>query len=286
MAGDGPAWLTVGVLSPDSDAGRDGVAAILADPDRALLAFDYDGTLAPIVDEPLQAHPHPEVISALTELSRRVGQVAIVTGRPAEVVVELAGLEKVSGLEQLVVVGHYGMERWDAASGELVTEQPPEGLQRVREALPELLDSLGAGRANIEDKGLSLAVHVRRLPSPAQVFAAVEDPLRELADEHGLVAEPGRFVVELRAPGMDKGLALRRLVEETQSASVTFTGDDLGDLAAFAEVRRMRTVGVPGLLVCSGSDEVTELAEEADLVVDGPAGVADFVRQVLTALAG
>jgi trehalose 6-phosphate phosphatase len=51
-------------------------------------------------------------------------------------------------------------------------------------------------------------------------------------------------------------------------------GDDLGDLAAFAAVEQLRAEGVPGLLVCSGSTEVTALAERADLVVDGPEGVA------------
>jgi trehalose 6-phosphate phosphatase len=104
--------------------------------------------------------------------------------------------------------------------------------------------------------------------------------LQDLAAEADLVAEPGRFVVELRPAGMDKGQALLSLVEETGSAVVMFTGDDLGDLAAFDEVDRLRAHGTYGLLVCSGSDEVPELQERADLVVDGPAGVADFVREL------
>lgn len=85
---------------------------------------------------------------------------------------------------------------------------------------------------------------------------------------------------------MDKGQALRRLVEEQGSRSVMFTGDDLGDLAAFDEVARLRGEGIAGLLVCSGSDEVTALADRADLVVDGPAGVAQLLDDLVAALDG
>jgi trehalose 6-phosphate phosphatase len=65
---------------------------------------------------------------------------------------------------------------------------------------------------------------------------------------------------------------------------VVFVGDDLGDLPAFREVDRLRDEGVPGLLVCSGSTEVTALTERADLVVDGPEGVAGLLRSVADAL--
>jgi trehalose 6-phosphate phosphatase len=108
--------------------------------------------------------------------------------------------------------------------------------------------------------------------------------LRDLARASGLVAEPGRFVVELRPPGMDKGQALRTLAEEVEARAVVFTGDDLGDLPAFDEVARMRGEGLPGLLVCSGSAEVTALADKADLVVDGPDGVAAFIDDLVSAL--
>ena len=210
--------------------------------------------------------------------------VAVVTGRPAQQAVDLAGFDSAPGLERLVVLGHYGVERWDAASSSLRTVDPPEGLDRVRAALPDLLASLDLQDADVEDKGLSVAVHVRRLADPARAFSAMEGPLRDLAGATGLVAEPGRFVVELRPPGMDKGQALRTLADEVGAKTVVFTGDDLGDLPAFDEVARMRGQGSSGLLVCSGSAEVTALAEKADLVVDGPEGVAGFIDDLLAAL--
>lgn len=274
------------LLKPTTAAGRGGLRAVQHDPGHALLAFDYDGTLAPIVEDPAEAVPHPDVLASLGRLAGYVGLVAIVTGRPARVAAEIGGFVMASGLDRLVVVGHYGNERWDAATGSLQTVDAPPGLDRVRQELPELLDSLGLGAAHVEDKGLSVVVHVRRMAHPAQAFARMEDPLRALAESHQLVAEQGRFAMELRTGGTDKGRALRALVEEYGATSVVFTGDDLGDLAAFDEVDRLRAQGLPGLLVCSGSAEVRVVAERADLVVDGPAGVADFVATLVSSLAG
>ncbi len=269
---------------PSTADGAEGLRALLDDPGSALVAFDYDGTLAPIVDDPMQARPHPRVIRALEGLAAHVRLVAVVTGRPAALAVELAGLDDVPGLRHIVVVGHYGLERWDAATGQLSRSDPPPGLDDVRKALPALLESCGVDDANVEDKGLSVAVHVRRSTSPDHAFQAIRGPLDQLAEQHGLVAEPGRYVVELRPPGMDKGRALRALADETAASTVVFCGDDLGDLAAFAEVIAMRRRGVRGLLLCSGSDEVSALAEQADLVVDGPAGLAEWLEAVVDRL--
>ncbi|MFY9914868.1 MAG: trehalose-phosphatase [Nocardioidaceae bacterium] len=273
-------------ISPTTSAGVAGLAAITADPATCLAAFDYDGTLAPIVPDPTRARPHPQVIAALAGLAPYLGGLAVVTGRPAQVAVDLAELAGAPGLGGLVVVGHYGLERWDAATGELTAAEPPAGLDVVREQLPHLLGRLGLADAVIEDKGLSIAVHVRRMTDPKAAYSIMKAPLVDLAERHGLSAEPGRMVVELRPPGMDKGQALRRLVEEQGSRSVMFTGDDLGDLAAFDEVARLRGEGIAGLLVCSGSDEVTALADRADLVVDGPAGVAQLLDDLVAALDG
>jgi len=129
-----------------------------------------------------------------------------------------------------------------------------------------------------------VAVHTRRTADPSATFDALRDPLTELAEEVGLVVEPGRFVHELRPAGGDKGDALRTLAEERPPAVVVFVGDDLGDLAAFDAVDRFRAEGTPGLLVCSGSTEVTVLADRADIVVDGPDGVVTLLGALADAL--
>jgi trehalose 6-phosphate phosphatase len=271
-------------IDPTTDRGRAGLAALLAKPRDALVAFDYDGTLAPIVDDPGRAKPSPDVVEALTALSQRVALVAIVTGRPAQQAVDLAGLDSAPGLERFVVLGHYGVERWDASTGSIQSIDPPEGLALVRSRLPELLATMDLAAAEVEDKRLSVAVHVRRHREPTAAFARMEQPLRDLAAEAGLTAEPGRHVLELRPAGMDKGQALRRLVDEVNAGAVTFAGDDLGDLAAFDEVDRLRLAGHPGLLICSGSVEVPVVAERADLVVDGPDGIAHMLSELVLAV--
>uniref|UniRef100_UPI000AC2FA99 trehalose-phosphatase n=2 Tax=Streptomyces TaxID=1883 RepID=UPI000AC2FA99 len=126
----------------------------------------------------------------------------------------------------------------------------------------------------------AVAVHTRRATDPQAAFEALRAPLADLAHRHGLIVEPGRLVLELRPPGMDKGVALRDHLTRTDAESVLYAGDDLGDLPAFAAVEKLRTEGTPGLLVCSGSAEVTELSERADLVVDGPAGVVGLLAAI------
>ncbi len=93
-------------------------------------------------------------------------------------------------------------------------------------------------------------------------------------------------MIELRPDGADKGIALTELADQRQPSAVLFCGDDLGDLPAFAALRRMRRSGLPGIGVCSGSAEVTELAEQADLIVDGPEGVAGLLGALATVIGG
>ena len=123
-----------------------------------------------------------------------------------------------------------------------------------------------------------MAVHTRQAADPQAALDRLRAPLTELAARHGLTVEPGRMVIELRPRGMDKGQALKTLLAERQSGAVMYVGDDLGDLAAFGAVRALRATGIPGLTVCSSSAEVSALAAEADLVVDGPDGVVALLN--------
>ncbi|MGA5581356.1 trehalose-phosphatase [Streptomyces thermodiastaticus] len=271
--------------APATRAGQDGFAALLARPERAVIALDFDGTLAPIVPDPDQARAHPEAVPTLAALAPKVASVAVVTGRPPGVAVHHGGFAGVPGLEHLVVLGHYGAERWDAATGTVTAPPEHPGVAAVRAELPGVLDRSGAGEGTwIEEKGRSLAVHTRRAADPRAAFEQLREPLAALAAEHGLIVEPGRMVLELRPPGMDKGVALldhvRALHEDSGVSAVLYAGDDLGDLPAFAALDRLRADGVPGLTVCSGSTEVTELSQRADLVVDGPAGVVALLRSL------
>jgi trehalose 6-phosphate phosphatase len=272
--------------SPTTPAGKAGLAALLETPGRGVVALDFDGTLAPIVADPEAARAEPAAVEALARLAPRLGAVVVVTGRPAATAVEYGGFAGVPGLDRLVGLGPYGMERWDAVSGRVSAPEVPEGVGAVRERLPGVLAGLGmADASRIEDKGSALAVHTRRAPDPQAALEALREPLAELAAAHDLAVEPGRFVLELRPKGMDKGRALTAFLAERGAGSVLFAGDDLGDLAAFDAVERLRGEGIAGLTVCSASAEVHELAERADLVVGGPAGVAALLAALADALA-
>lgn len=259
---------------PASPEGRAGLAAILDDPGRALVALDFDGTLSPIVSEPAAARAHPAAGPALRRVAAVVGTLAVITGRPAADAAELGGFAAVPGL---IVLGHYGLERW--SDGTLDSPAAEPGVAAARAELPGLLAGAGApDGTRAEYKGHAVAVHTRQAADPQAALDRLRAPLTDLAARHGLTVEPGRMVIELRPRGMDKGQALKTLIAERQSGAVMYVGDDLGDLAAFGAVRALRATGIPGLTVCSGSAEVSALATEADLVVDGPDGVVTLLN--------
>ncbi len=258
--------------------GRAGLDALLADPRHALVAADFDGTLAPIVARPADARPLPGALPALTALAGAVGTLAVITGRPALDAVALGGFETIPGL---VVLGHYGWQRWQG--GELTAPPPPPAVAEARAALPGVLGASGAPDGTwIEDKANAVAVHTRGTADPQAALDRLREPLGALAARLGLAAEPGRFVIELRPPGVDKGSALTGLAGERAARSVLYCGDDLGDLPAFDAVRALRADGVPGCAVASASDESPQVAAAADLVVAGP----EEVVALLAALAG
>ncbi len=271
--------------TPVTAAGVAGLGAIVSHPDEAVLAFDFDGVLAPIVADPEQAYVDPRAMAALCRLAPRVRALAVITGRPARVALRLGGFVGRPELGRLVVFGHYGRERWDAHTGEVVAPSPSEGVAAARAELAGLLARVESGAtAWVEDKGSAVAVHTRRSPDPGGLLDRLREPVTGLAVRHGLAVEPGRFVLELRPPGMDKGLALREWVTDAGAGAVCYLGDDLGDLPAFATIDALRDEGLAGLKVCSGSTEVTELAARADLVVAGPAGVADLLEGLAEAI--
>lgn len=272
--------------APRTPAGGAGLAALLTAPDRALIALDYDGTLAPIVARPVDAVPAAGALEALRRISHAVGTLAIITGRPVDALLELTGVEKLPGLGELVILGQYGLQRWDSQSRTITSPEPLAGVAAVRGALPEILRDAPAGTV-VEDKHQALVVHVRRTADPDAALAALTPALTTLAEEHGLEAAPGKKVLELRPPGHDKGGALRELVAARGARSVLVAGDDYGDLPAFSAVDEMRAGGLPGITVCSDSPEVPAvLRERADLVVGGPAGMVALLEVLIERLGG
>ena len=264
-------------LGPESDAGIQALQAVMASPGDTLIGVDFDGTLEPIIDNPDEAFAHPAAVAALSRLGPMVGVIAVITGRPARTAVRLGGFQTVSGLSSMVVLGQYGVERWDADTDEFSIPPEPASITAVANELPRILAELGLTDVRVEHKGRAIGVHTREMGDSVSAFERLAEPLEELAARHGLLIEPGKNVLEIRAPGFDKGDALRHLVDEKHIRQVVFAGDDLGDLPAFRAVEQLRGEGVPGLLVCSASHEEDALSEMADLVLCGPEGVAQWL---------
>ena len=126
----------------------------------------------------------------------------------------------------------------------------------------------------MEHKGLAVTLHVRTAPANA---AWIEDFARRQAATRGLRAHPGRLSIELRPPiGVDKGTVVEEMAGG--SRAVCYCGDDVGDLPAFAALARLRAQGIATLGVAAMSDESPlELANAADVTVDGPPGVVAFL---------
>ena len=272
-------------MEPRSDQARQRYDALVATAATSVICLDFDGVLAPIVDDPSQAHIHPDAPEVLTTLAAPFRAVAVVTGRPVRQAITLGGLDRVGASiaehdGDLLVLGQYGNERWTARTDQVVSPDPPEGLAGFTAELPELLRREGLEDAHLEETSLAVAVHTRRLPDPAGALERLTPVLREAAEAHGLALEPGRMVLEVRAPGTTKGHAVRTLREELDADGMVYAGDDLGDVEAFKAIDDLRGAGMVGLLVCSGSEEQEALVELADLVVPGPDGVMELLARL------
>jgi trehalose 6-phosphate phosphatase len=252
---------------------------------HTVVGLDFDGTLAPIVEDPARAHIHPDASDVLVELAREIAAVAVITGRPARQALDLGGLEEVGDAiaaagKELFVFGQYGNEHWRSTQRRIVAPRPPRGLATFERDLPRVLRQAGAQDAYVEDKGLAIAVHTRRLEEPEAAFRRLLEPMSELAVRHDLVVEPGRAVIEVRSPGSHKGMVVERIARETEAQGFLFAGDDLGDIEAFEAVADLGARGVATLRVCSASDEESALMALSDVVVRGPEGVLDLLRRL------
>jgi trehalose 6-phosphate phosphatase len=242
------------------------------------LCADFDGTLSPIVDNPEEARPLAGVVELLGALAARFAAVALISGRPARYLAEHAAAPGVRYL------GLYGLQ--EIRDGRVWVDPRLEAARpAVAAALQDLGDSAAvrSSGAHLEDKKYAVAVHTRRTDDPDRWTRPIDETVREIAERHGLEVIPGKLVWEL-APRVhaDKGDAVRRVVAESGARAVVFVGDDLGDLPAFEAVSRAAAEGHDGLRVAVRSAEAPpRLLAEADLIVDGPPGVLDFLQRLL-----
>ena len=191
--------------------------------ERVLLAFDFDGTLAPIVFDPRAAAMRDTTRALLKRVARRY-PVVVLSGRSRQDL-----LPRLANIPLVEVVGNHGMEWKDSVS--------PEA-QRLRRWVPKLVAALrGIEGAWVEDKGPSITVHYRGARHPAQTERAVRRVLVKLhAPVRAMHGKCSVNIVPTHAP--TKGTALQRLIERHHVASALFAGDDVTDEDAFAVAGR------------------------------------------------
>jgi trehalose 6-phosphate phosphatase len=253
---------------------------VRADPRRAAVLLDVDGTLAPIVRHADDAHVPETTRTVLIAVSRAYGVVACVSGRRA------ATARRIVSIGSISYVGNHGGELLRA--GRTEPEIAPEfakGGEEVRAFAASAWDDeqLTHLRVRAEDKGEIAAFHWRGAPDEDAAEAAVRE-LADRAEASGLAIHWGRKVLEVRpAVHVDKGAGIAWLLEGADVATAVYVGDDTTDLDAFRGLRALVAEGRLESAVCVGvrSDETPpDLEREADVLVDGPLGV----RSVLGAL--
>ena len=233
---------------------------------KAGLFFDFDGTLADIVDTPDAARPVDGAPELLVELAGRFGCVAVLSGRPVDFLARYLG-------PPVVLAGLYGLEQQDASGARV--DHPQGGAWReVIDDVAALASAHGPEGLLVEPKGLSLTLHFREHPE-------IEDEVRTLAESaaarSGLELRNAKMSFELHPPiPADKGTALRALADDLEL--IMYVGDDVGDLPAFAALDELAADGVQTVRVVVDSTELApELASQADLVLPDPSGVVSLL---------
>lgn len=228
---------------------------LAAEPRRAAILLDVDGTLAPIVEHPEDARVPEETRHQLARLASRYALVACISGRPREDAERLVGVPGVS------VVGEHGLEL--AADAE------------------RWADRIAAFAAGVdwpaERKPLSLTFHFRRSDDEAAARAYLTR-VEEAARREGLVPRWGRMVLEVRPPvDADKGTAVRALLTRAAVSRALYAGDDSTDLDAFAGLDDLE-LGVR--VAVSSSEAPAALIEAADIMVSGTEGILSLLREL------
>ncbi len=251
------------------------IDALAAVPAAAALVLDFDGVLAPIVDDP-EASAMPEGSAAsLAQLARILGTVAVISGRPAGFLAERVAVPGVR------LLGSYGMEQVTDGQQVLAPEVQP-WLLAVEEARTLLAVTLGGQQGiRIEVKPASVAVHWRQAPDRVAAGDLVRAVADRVADRTHLLAAPGKLVEELRPPvDIDKGSAVAGLIGAARPAVVAYAGDDLGDIPA---LRVMHETGGYALVIDHGAETDPGLLAVADEVYQGTQAFADWLAALADA---
>jgi trehalose 6-phosphate phosphatase len=242
-----------------------------AEPGRTAILTDFDGTLAPIVEHTEDASLPDGARELLVRLTERYALVGAVSGR------RTADVRALIGLDTIAYAGNHGLELMMPGESEV---SPDPSLAGREGDAAEFVATVEAGRLSdaglrVEDKGPIQAVHWRGVADEAAAEAAAR-VIAVDAGRAGLEPRWGRKVLELRpVGGGGKDAAVASLLAGDNLDRAVYAGDDRTDVDAFRRLGELREAGElvaavrVGVLSAEGPPEI---AEEADVTVDDPAG--------------
>jgi trehalose 6-phosphate phosphatase len=259
MTAEEPAAATSAGLPPELLA----AARELCGRRPVLLAFDFDGVLAPIVERPEDARPLTGVRRLVEELAAADGvTVALVSGRARDDLAALSGLGDTAGV---LLVGSHGAEM-DGAAPPGLDAEARERLDRVVEGLREVASRYEGAR--VETKPSAGVLHTRSV-AREQAGAATDEALAVVGAIGGVHVTRGKEVVEVAVTKATKGAAVQALREALGVTGVLYVGDDVTDETVLSSLDSS-DVGV----------KVGEGQTAARYRVASPAAVRELLRAV------
>lgn len=207
--------------------------AAFARRDRVLVATDFDGVLAPLVDDPTASRPLPGASEALHTLAASAGRtVAVVSGRDLDSLRSVLG-EDAEGdpAAPILLIGSHGAQSTDPHhEGPTLDEEARRRLAGINDDLARLLDQHPGSK--VEHKPAGSVLHTRGMD--ARQASQASDSARRLAEAAGARVTAGKDVVELSLVDSSKGKTLTALAIRLQTDAVLYLGDDVTDETVFA----------------------------------------------------
>lgn len=212
------------------DAALRTALAQLATRESLVVGVDFDGTLAPLDDKPMEVRPVPGALEVLDALADLPGvTVAVVSGR------DLSSLHQLTrATHPLVLIGSHGAESSIADAEHALSDADSSRLQALVDDFDELVHR--HPEARLEYKPSAVALHTRGMSHDA-ARAATQEGQQVAAEHDGVSTTPGKNVLEMSVTKAGKGASLLDLADELGATAILYAGDDVTDERAFAELR-------------------------------------------------
>ena len=262
-------------LPPDLLENFDAAVGCLSLESLALVS-DFDGTLSEFVPVLENAVIHPDVLPPLQRLSSSLSLTAVMSGRAAR------DVERRVGIEGAVYVGNHGAEQ--IAGGVVCAVAGAEAAESdLQEWLERLADAADDPGLVLENKAYSASLHFRRARDEVGVAERLQTAIAGFPGTGEFEFYWGNKILEIRrSNGIDKGVALNRLIDEWRPDCMIFLGDDTTDADALRVLNKRRAsgnIGGFGVAVIQDGTPMSVL-ESADYSLNGVSEVAEFFRRL------